>query len=152
VTNPPGRYLGIAVNAFSRSDDCLTENDSERHPQGARGRLHHLPLRDVGRVLRVPDDRDSSQLRDGLFQELHAFSAELGKAEGEPRHVSARLREILDEARADRIAHRDHHDRNSLRRVLRRQRRLKAGGSNEVDVELDELGRHILEELEVPSG
>jgi len=112
----------------------------------------NLPLRDGGGVLRVPNDRDAAQLRDSLFEELDALSAELGKAEGEPRHVAARLREILDEAGADRIADRDHHDRNGLRRVLRRQRRLKASGGDEVDVELDELRRHILEELEVPSG
>src|SRR5262249_1152728 len=78
----------------------------------ARRRFRMIVERREAGEGRVPDDRDSRNLRHRLLEQLYLLAAELGRLNGHPSDISAGTGEARDEPVADWIDRSDHHDWN----------------------------------------
>jgi hypothetical protein len=79
---------------------------------------------------------------DGLLEQLQSFDAELSQHDREPGDVSARLREICDQARSHRICHDGHDDGDAGRGVLGRLGHCDVS-DNHIDSALDQVSGQL---------
>jgi hypothetical protein len=87
------------------------------HPERRGCGLDSAKLADPGGYGRIPKDRHSRHVGRDLFKQFQPFSAIAVFETREPGGVSARPRQAVDEASADRIGDRRKNDRNGARRL-----------------------------------
>src|SRR5262249_39731750 len=98
----------------------------------------------VGRIGRVREDCHTADRGDGLLEQLQPFTESFHTdAEGHPRDVTGRTREVRDEPEPNRIANANHYDGDRLGGVLGGHGSWRRRGYDDVHLEPDQLGREV---------
>jgi len=94
-------------------------------------------------MVSLDKNRHASDLGDDLPEQLQPLSGELVREQRDARDVAARPGEARHEPIPDGIGNSDHHDRDRLTQVPRRDDRLCARRRDHVDVRRQEFGREV---------
>ena len=80
---------------------------------------------------------------DRLLEQLQPLGAEVGRHHREPGDVSARMREVRDQAGADWISHQGHDKRDGGRSALQRTGRDRTVRDDHIDLALNQIGGEL---------
>ena len=112
-----------------------------------------LPTIGQRRICGVRQDRDPTDLGDGLLEQLQPFAESFhADAVGQPRDVAARPREARDESEPAGIAHDRHDDRDRRGGVLGCRRCRRRPRYDDVHLETNQLGREFGQPVESTIG
>jgi hypothetical protein len=104
------------------------------------------------RRVRIPQDRNPPDLRQGFEEEFEAFCAEFDVEKRQASDVSAWVGKAIDDARRDGIADRRKHDRYRRRRVAHGAHEERRRRYDHVRFQAHELGRKRREAFRSSTG
>ena len=130
----------------------LHADELELDRQRGRGRLEVLDRLRMVRRIWIPDHCHPGQSWDRFLEQLHPLGAELDRHHREPRDVSARMREVRDQAGSNRISDERHDDGDGRRGALDRSGRGRTIHDDQIGFALDQVGGQRGDASVIPGG
>src|SRR5215467_3934560 len=147
----PTCSLVIVAKAPSKSPRPAGPDRQKRQPQRPRCCLDVVQNERMGGASRVREDGHAPDLGDRFPEQLQVFAEDIrGDAVRHSGDVSAWTRETRNEPEPDRIRKTYADDGNRRRGALGRQGPRRRGGHNDIQLELNQLGRERGESVELP--
>ena len=113
----------------------------DANAQLGRRRLHIFHNPGVAWIAGVCQHRHAGKLGHHAAQQLQVFGADVADQVGLPGDVATRPRQALHQAGADRVGHKNHHDRNGGGGLARRGGAGRAVGDDHIRARRHQLGR-----------
>src|SRR5262249_2057861 len=142
--------LRAAIERLERGRDIFGAPNFECHDieaERAGGRLNLVHLQCGDGITDIRQAGQPAQTWDNLAQEFESLASKIGCQGREAGDVAARSRKATNKAGANRIPHYRGDDRDNPCRLLCCNDRWGRIRDNDVDLELDELGRDLGEAL-----